>query len=141
MSRTTFTILGMRCKSCVAKITNEVEAIYGVIQVVINLEASSGFVIHSNNVLPQTIQKHIMSLNFEAELVETIPEENANITPARSEAKSATVSYRKGDEEVKIKMPTVGEGLRLSLIRTGFSGLGCKTQPGYDYAIGISFPG
>ena len=79
MSRTTFSIIGMRCKSCVMKITNEVENIYGVIQVVINLEASSGFVIHSDNVLPQSIRKHIDSLNFEAEIVETVSEENDNI--------------------------------------------------------------
>ena len=32
MSRTTYNILGMRCKSCVVKITNEVEGIYGVTQ-------------------------------------------------------------------------------------------------------------
>lgn len=82
---------------------------------VINLEASTGFVIHSNNVLPQTIQKHITSLNFEVDIVSTSPEteilnfpENQKSMGAKDRA--ATISYKKGTEEVRIDIPAQGMG-------------------------------
>jgi Cu+-exporting ATPase len=127
MSRTTYSINGMRCKSCVIKITNEVEAIYGVVQVVINLEASSGFVIHSDNVLPQTIQKHIMSLNFEADIVQTVAEENANFpsTPKKKAATHTAVAFKKGSDEVTINIPAGGESEKCSIKIVGMTCASC----------------
>ena len=65
--KTTYSIVGMRCGSCVAKITTECEAVFGVEQVLVQLEASTGFVIHSAHVTAETIRAKIAALNFQVE--------------------------------------------------------------------------
>ena len=62
----------MRCKSCVQKITNEWEAILGVEQAHVQLEASTGFVIHSNIVTTDILAQKIRELNFQVELSSTV---------------------------------------------------------------------
>lgn len=84
-----------------------------IITVVINLEASTGFVIHSDNVLPQTIQKHIMSLNFDVDIVSTSPETEIVNFPEKTvsvRGSPTKFSYKKGVEEVRIEIPVQGNG-------------------------------
>jgi len=100
----------MRCKSCVSKIQNEIESLYGVVQMVINLEASSGFVIHSELILPKTIQKQIQNLNFKSEISRTEQETDFKI-PKTENVKStvSSVSYKKENDQITINTPPSGE--------------------------------
>ena len=59
----------MRCKSCVAKITSECETVFGVEQVHVQLEASTGFVIHSKVVTAESLRKIFSRLSESSHLI------------------------------------------------------------------------
>ena len=71
--KTTFSIEGMRCQSCVKNITSECEGMFGVEQVLVQLEASTGFVIHSTSTTAETLREKIAALNFKVEVMSSVP--------------------------------------------------------------------
>ena len=106
--KTTFSIVGMRCQRCVAKITSEWESLLGVEQAHVQLEASTGFVIHSDLVTLDLLKSKIEKLNFTVEIVSSVADQSVQpktpspVVPPSLKAlgsKNVTITYRKSEPE------------------------------------------
>jgi len=124
--KSTFNITGMRCKSCVDKITNGVEGLFGVVQTVVNLEASSGFVIHSSTVTPGEIQKLVESMNF---TVEYVGSEKDDYSPPSVSPSKTSPSKKQLKVETSVSTTTFinasGESVKCSIKILGMTCASC----------------
>ena len=52
---------------------NPCKGMFGVEQVLVQLEASTGFVIHSTSTTSETLREKIAALNFKVEVMSSVP--------------------------------------------------------------------
>ena len=68
-----------------------------------------------------------MSLNFEADIVQTVAETNANFpsSPKKKPATHTAVAFKKGSDEVTINIPAGGESEKCSIKIVGMTCASC----------------